>query len=103
MVANFTVITPTPYPGQLETEPFVRCSILLDGTDAVMGQQTIIGVPADEVRVGMHVEIEWAPEGERNVDDIGNRGFGATGGAVHGWRPTGEPDEPAENYIERMM
>ena len=40
VVANFTVITPTPYPGQLETEPFVRCSILLDGTDAVMGQQT---------------------------------------------------------------
>jgi uncharacterized OB-fold protein len=103
VVANFTVITPTPYPGQLETEPFVRVSILLDGTDAVMGQQTIIGIPASEVRVGMHVEIEWAPEGERDVEDIGNRGYGATGGAVHGWRPTGEPDEPAENYIERMM
>ena len=32
---NFTVITPTPYPGQKETEPFVRCSIMIDGADAV--------------------------------------------------------------------
>jgi uncharacterized OB-fold protein len=103
VVTNFTVITPTPYPGQLETEPFVRCSIMLDGTDAVMGQQTIIGIPASEVRVGMHVAIEWAPEGERDVSDIGNGGHGSTGGAVVGWKSTGEPDEPAENYVDRMM
>jgi uncharacterized OB-fold protein len=103
VVTNFTVITPTPYPGQKETEPFVRCSIMLDGTDAVMGQQTIIDVPASEVRVGMHVTLEWAPEGERDVSDIGNGGHGSTGGAVIGWKPTGEPDEPAENYVDRMM
>ena len=30
-------------------------------------------------------------------------GHGSTGGAVVGWRPTGEPDEPAENYVERML
>jgi uncharacterized OB-fold protein len=103
VVSNFTVITPTPYPGQKETEPFVRCSIMLDGADAVIGQQEIVGVPASEVRVGMRVAIEWAPEGERNVDDLGNGNHGATAGAVVGWRPTGEPDEPAENYVERMM
>jgi hypothetical protein len=103
VVTNFTVITPTPYPGQKETEPFVRCSVMLDGTDAVLGQQTIIGIPASEVRVGMHVELIWKPEGERDTSDIGNGGHGSTGETVEGWKPTGEPDEPAENYVDRMM
>jgi uncharacterized OB-fold protein len=103
VVTNFTVITPVQYPGQTETEPFVRCSILLDGTDAVVNQQSVLGIPASEVRVGMHVQAEWAPDGERDVSDVGNRGWGAAGDAIRGWRPTGEPDEPAENYVERMM
>lgn len=103
VVTNFTIITPVPYPGQTETEPFVRCSILLDGTDAVVSQQSILGIPASEVRVGMHVVAEWVPEGERDVSDVGNRGYGAAGDAIRGWRHTGEPDEPAENYVERMM
>lgn len=103
VVTNFTVITPVQYHGQTETEPFARCSILLDGTDAVMAQQSILDVPASEVRVGMRVKCEWVPEGERNVDDIDNRGRGSGGGCIRGWVTTGEPDEPAENFIERMM
>ena len=103
VVTNFTIITPTPYPGQTETEPFVRCSILLDGTDAVLNQQSILELPASEVRVGMHVECVWAPPEERNVEDVGNRGWGVGGDCIRGFRPTGEPDEPAENYVERMM
>jgi len=49
------------------------------------------------------VKCEWVPDGERNVDDIDNRGRGSGGGCIRGWVTTGEPDEPAENFIERMM
>jgi hypothetical protein len=103
VVTNFTVITPVQYHGQQETEPFVRCSVMLDGTDAVLGQQSIVGIPASEVRVGMHVELVWKPEGERDTSEIGNGGHGSTGDTVEGWKPTGQPDEPAENYVDRMM
>lgn len=103
VVSNFTVVTPTPYPGQTETEPFARCSILLDGADAVIAQQEILDVAVTDIRVGMHVEIVWAPPGQRNVDDIDNRSRGSGGDAILGWRPTGEPDEPADLYLERMM
>ena len=103
VVSNFTIVTPVQYPGQTETEPFIRCSIMLDGVDAVIAQQEILDIPVNEVRVGMHVECVWAPENERNVDDIDNRSRGSGGDAIRGWRPTGEPDEPAENYLDRMM
>jgi uncharacterized OB-fold protein len=103
VVTNFTVITPVQYPGQLETEPFARCSILLDGTDAVMAQQSILDIPASDVRVGMHVAAVWVPEAERDVSEIGNRGWGSGGECISGWRHTGQPDEPEENYLERMM
>ncbi len=103
VVSNFTVVTPVQYPGQTETEPFARCSILLDGADAVIAQQEILDIPVSEIRVGMHVEIVWAPQSERSVDDIDNRSRGSGGDAIRGWRPTGEPDEPAELYLERMM
>lgn len=103
VVTNFTIITPVQYPGQTETEPFVRCSILLEGTDAVMAQQSILEIPASEVRVGMHVECVWVPEGERDVSEIDNRGRGSGGGCILGWRPTGQPDEPADLFVERMM
>lgn len=103
VVSNFTIVTPVQYPGQTETEPFIRCSILLDGVDAVIAQQEILDVPVSDVRVGMHVACVWAPEGERSVDDIDNRSRGSGGDAIRGWRPTGEPDEPADLYLDRMM
>lgn len=103
VVSNFTIVTPVQYHGQTETEPFVRCSIMLDGADAVIAQQEILDVPASEVRVGMRVQCIWAPQNERSVADIDNRSRGSGGDAIVGWRPTGEPDEPAELYLDRMM
>jgi hypothetical protein len=103
VVSNFTVVTPTPYPGQTETEPFARCSILLDGADAVIAQQEILDVPVTELRVGMHVECVWQPESERSVAELDNRSRGSGGDIIVGWRPTGEPDEPADRYLDRMM
>ena len=103
VVSNFTVVTPVQYHGQTETEPFVRCSIMLDGADAVIAQQEILDIPANDVRVGMRVECVWAPASERSVADIDNRSRGSGGDAILGWRLTGEPDEPAELYLDRMM
>lgn len=103
VVSNFTIVTPTPYPGQTETEPFARCSILLDGADAVIAQQEILDVPVSEIRVGIHVEVVWAPENERSAVDIDNRSRGSGGDIIVGWRTTGEPDEPADRYLDRMM
>ena len=103
VVSNFTVVTPVQYHGQTETEPFARCSIMLDGVDAVIAQQEILDLPVSDIRVGMHVEIVWAPDSERNVDDIDNRSRGSGGDAILGWRPTGEPDESADLYLDRMM
>ncbi|WP_241842115.1 OB-fold domain-containing protein [Pseudofrankia sp. BMG5.36] len=39
VITNFTIVTPVKYPGQKETEPFVRVSVLLDEVDAPVGQR----------------------------------------------------------------
>lgn len=102
-ITNFTVITPVQYHGQKETEPFVRASVLLDDCDALYVLQNIIGIPSGEVRVGLRVEAQWFPPDERNVDEIENRGWGNSTGCIEGWRPTGEPDVPAEQLEDRVF
>ncbi|ONH33152.1 hypothetical protein BL253_02830 [Pseudofrankia asymbiotica] len=111
VITNFTIVTPVKYPGQKETEPFVRVSVLLDAPDgqlsesgsALMGLQPVVDVTNEEVRVGMRVEAVWLPEAERNTDELGNRGWGSTSGALTGWRPTGEQDLSVERYIDRVF
>ena len=103
VVTNFTIVTPVRYPGQQETQPFVRVSVLLDEVDALLGLQPVVDVANEEVRVGMRVAAVWLPAAERNADEFGNRGWGSTGGAIAGWKPTGEPDLPVERYIDRVF
>lgn len=98
-VANYTVVTPVQYYGQEETEPFVRASIVLDGEGGMMNLQDIVDVPVDEVRVGMRVAAVWKPESERSIDEITNRSWGSAEGCIVGWRSTGEPDVPAEQFL----
>ena len=45
VLTNYTVITPTQYPGQTATEPFARVHVWLDDTDVVLGYQTLLEVP----------------------------------------------------------
>ena len=59
-ITNFTIITPVQYPGQTETEPFVRAFVLLDGFDVILPYQPTIELPADDVRVGQRVSAVWA-------------------------------------------
>jgi uncharacterized OB-fold protein len=102
-VTNYTVVTPVQYYGQEETEPFVRASILLDGAGGMMNLQDIVDVPPEDVRVGMRVEAVWKPESERSVDEISNRSWGSAEGCIVGWRPTGEPDLPAEQFLDQAF
>ena len=94
-VVGFTVITPVQYYGQKETEPYIRASLLLDGSDTPLGQQDIRDIPAAEFRVGLRVRALFRPPGERNVDELSNRWAG-TGSCIERWVPTGEPDVPSE-------
>jgi hypothetical protein len=48
----------------------------------------------------MRVEAVWVPPKERDTGEIGNRSFGSAAGAIRGWRPTGEPDLPADQIMQ---
>jgi uncharacterized OB-fold protein len=102
VVTNFTIVTPVQYYGQEKTEPFAKASILLDAPGGMLSLQDILEIPPEEVRVGLRVEAVWLPENERNTDEIGNRSWGSAAGAIVGWRPTGEPDLPAETFLEKV-
>jgi uncharacterized protein len=101
-VTNYTVVTPVQYYGQKETEPFVRASILLDPPGGMLILQDILDTPTDEVRPGMRVEAVWAQKGKRNVDEVGNRSGSALEGSLLGFKPTGEPDMPAESFSDKV-
>ena len=101
-VVAYTIITPVQYHGQKETEPYIRASILLDGSDQPLGQQDIRDIPTDEFRAGMRVRAIFKPEAERDISDIDNR-WGGTGGVLERWEPTGEPDVPFEVFSEHVF
>ena len=91
-VSAFTVITPVEYYGQKETEPYIRASILLDGTDqAIMGVD-LRDIPVSDMRVGLRLQAEWRPSAERDVSGLDNRWGGAWESVIERWEPTGEPD-----------
>ncbi|MBJ18751.1 MAG: hypothetical protein GY910_17525 [bacterium] len=100
-ICSYTIITPTAYYGQKETEPYIRASILLDDSDDPLGQQDIRTIPLDEMRAGMRVKCIFKPEAERDFEGIDNR-WGGTGGVIERWEPTGEPDIPFEVFSEHV-
>jgi uncharacterized OB-fold protein len=102
VVTNFTIVTPVQYYGQEKTEPFAKASILLDGPGGMLSLQDILEIPPTEVRVGMRVAAVWIPEEERSIAEIGNRSWGSAAGCIRGWRPTGEPDHPADTFLDKV-
>jgi len=99
-VTNFVVITPVQYPGQTETEPFVRLFVLVDGCHVVFGYQAAVDLPADQVRVGQRVRAVFA-----GADDDSEE-TGAMGGhlgSLLGWKPTGEPDVNDPDLVNRIF
>jgi uncharacterized OB-fold protein len=102
VVTNFTIVTPVQYYGQEKTEPFAKASVLIDGPGGMLSLQDILEIPPDEVRVGMRVEAVWLPPEQRSRDEIGNRSWSSAAGGIQGWRPTGEPDLPAESFVDKV-
>jgi len=116
-VTNFTIVTPVQYPGQTETEPFVRAMVLLDpaeddgaatgpdigadrSRDVILTYQPLLDMRADEVRVGMRVSARWLPpEGPAPASG----GMGGTIGFLAGWAPTGEPDVNDPDLVNRIF
>ena len=99
-VVAFTVLTPVQYYGQKETEPYIRCSILLDGADQPIQGIDVRDIGQDDFRVGMRLRCVWRPPGERDVSDVDNR-YGSMPEAVYErWEPTGEPDVDPESIKE---
>jgi uncharacterized OB-fold protein len=99
-VSSFTRITPVSYYGQKETEPYIRASIVLDGSDAPITGVDVRTVPAEEFRVGMRLRAVWRPPAERDVSGFDNRSVGGWEGVVERWEPTGEPDVDARDLGE---
>jgi uncharacterized OB-fold protein len=98
-VSSFTVITPIQYHGQQETEPYIRASILLDGTDQAINQVDVRDIPPEDFRVGMRVRAVWLPPERRTGAGIDNRGA-AWDGVIERWEPTGEPDDDPRRLQE---
>ena len=102
-VTGFTIITPVAYYGQTETQPFVYASVKLDGVDSNLSGQDVVGIPHEDIHMGLRVRARWAPAGERSTEGISNRGWGGLTGAIEAFEPTGEPDADYDSYKEHIF
>ena len=89
-VTTFCVVN-VPFAGQRLEPPYVVAQILLDGADIPI-PHLILGLPADEVRMGMRVAAVWR---ERET-------WTTTPENIAHFRPTGEPDAPYESYEDHL-
>ena len=89
------------YPGQTETEPFVRAFVLLDGTDVILPYQPVIELPVDDVRVGKRVAAVWASPGRGRRRAAA--AWAAPTGASSAGCPNGEPDIDDPDLVNRIF
>ncbi|MDZ7675109.1 MAG: OB-fold domain-containing protein [Acidimicrobiales bacterium] len=101
-LTSWTVLTPIQYHGQQERDDYALASILLDGADGTIGQQRLLDIPLDEIRMGVRVEAVWADPSERSGESGDPRGYGF-GDAIRGFRPSGEPDADRETYEKHTL
>ncbi len=86
IVTTFCIVN-VPFMGQKIKPPYVSAYILLEGADIAF-LHLILGIPADEVRMGMRVRAVWKPRDE----------WGTTVENISHFEPTGEPDADYESY-----
>ena len=89
-VTTFCIVN-VPFLGQKITPPYVSAYVLLDGADIAV-LHLILGVPAEEVRMGMRVQAVWKPKDEwtfslENIDHFA---------------PTGDPDADFDTYKHHL-
>ncbi len=102
-VTGFTIIAPVAYYGQTETEPFVYASIKLDGVDSNLTGQDIVGIPHEDIRMGLRVRARWVAPEARSVEGLSSRGWGGITGVIESFEPTGEPDADLDTYKEYIF
>ncbi|HZZ96347.1 MAG TPA: OB-fold domain-containing protein [Jatrophihabitantaceae bacterium] len=90
IVTTFCIVN-VPFYGQKIKPPYVAAYVLLDGAD-IPFLHLILDCPADDVRMGMHVEAVWKPRAE----------WGPTLQNIDHFRPTGEPDADYETFQEHL-
>ncbi|GAW48139.1 MULTISPECIES: Zn-ribbon domain-containing OB-fold protein [unclassified Nocardioides] len=89
-ITTFCIVN-VPFLGQKIVPPYVSAYVLLDGADIAV-LHLILGVPADEVRMGMRVKAVWKPREEwtyslENIDHF---------------EPTGDPDADYDTYRHHL-
>ncbi|WP_134739057.1 OB-fold nucleic acid binding domain-containing protein [Nocardioides sp. 503] len=89
-ITTFCIVN-VPFLGQKIAPPYVSAYVLLDGADIAL-LHLILGVPADEVRMGMRVKAVWKPREEwayslENIDHFA---------------PTDEPDADYDTYKRHL-
>lgn len=89
-ITTFCIVN-VPFLGQKIKPPYVSAYVLLDGADIAV-LHLILGVPADEVRMGMRVKAVWKPKDEwayslENIDHFA---------------PTGDPDAEYDTYKQHL-
>ncbi|CAB4718233.1 MAG: DNA-binding protein [Actinobacteria bacterium] len=89
-ITTFCIVN-VPFLGQKITPPYVSAYVLLDGADIAL-LHLILGVSADEVRMGMRVKAVWRPEDEwayslENIDHFA---------------PTGDADADFDTYKHHL-
>lgn len=89
-VTTFCVVN-VPFAGQRLDPPYVVAQVLLDGADIPI-QHLILGVAADQVRMGLRVAAVWR---DREL-------WSTTPENIAHFEPTGEPDAPYESYAEHL-
>lgn len=89
-VTTFCIVN-VPFLGQRLTPPYVSAYVLLDGADIAL-QHLILGVPAEEVRMGMRVRAVWRPRAE----------WGTSMENISHFEPTGEQDADYDSYRSHL-
>jgi uncharacterized OB-fold protein len=89
-LTTFCIVN-VPFLGQKITPPYVSAYVLLDGADIAV-LHLILGIPADEVRMGMRVKAVWKPREE----------WGTTIENIDHFAPTGEPDADYDTYKQHL-
>ncbi len=89
-ITTFCIVN-VPFLGQKIKPPYVSAYVLLDGADIAV-LHLILGVPAEEVRMGMRVKAVWKPKDEwayslENIDHFA---------------PTGDPDADFDTYKQHL-
>ena len=95
--------TPCSITGRKSAKPYIRCSILLDGTDQPVQGIDVRHIGVEDFRVGMRMKAVWKAAEDRYLEDIDNRYGSIPETVVERWDPTGEPDVDPSQLKEHAM